>query len=128
MAAGQLLYSLQITLTDSTAWPSYPDVGYLLWPLGAIGALLVHTRPFERSSRIVFIVDSTVLAVSLSFIAWETIIRSGVGDPARFSLAAQIAMLVYPLTDIAITSMLGLLLLIGRYAGPGSACSPGRCR
>ena len=50
-AVGQLLYSLQITLTDSTAWPSFPDVGYLLWPIGAIGALLIHTRPFERSSR-----------------------------------------------------------------------------
>ena len=119
-AAGQLLYSLQITLTDSTAWPSYPDVAYMLWPIGAIGALLVHTRSFERSTRIVFIVDSMVLAVSLSFVAWETIIRSGVGDPARFSLAAQIAMLVYPLTDIAITSMLGLLLLISR--SPARIC------
>ncbi len=119
-ATGQLLYSIQITLTGSTAWPSFPDVGYMLWPIAAFAAVFVHTRPFERSTRIVFVVDSAVLAVALSFIAWETIIRSGVGDPARFSLPAQIAMLVYPLTDIAIASMLGLLLLIGR--SPARVC------
>ncbi|MEY2444078.1 MAG: hypothetical protein QOE00_658, partial [Ilumatobacteraceae bacterium] len=119
-ATGQLLYSIQITLLDSTTWPSFPDAGYLLWPVAAMTALFVHTRPFERSTRIVFIVDSMVLAVSLSFVAWETIIRSGVGDPARFSLPAQIAMLGYPLTDIAIASMLGLLLLIGR--SPARIC------
>ena len=59
-------------------------------------------------------VDAIVLAVALSFIAWELIIRTGVGDPARFSLSSQLAMLIYPLTDIAVASMLGLMLLIGR--------------
>ena len=31
-ATGQLLYSIQITLFDSTTWPSFPDVGYMVWP------------------------------------------------------------------------------------------------
>ncbi|MDP9464231.1 MAG: PAS domain S-box protein, partial [Actinomycetota bacterium] len=113
-AVGQLLWIVQITLFDSTTWPSIADVGYMLWPIAAIGAVVVHTRPFERSARIVFLVDSMVLAVALSFIAWELVIRPGVSDPARFSLAAQLAMLIYPLTDIVLASMLGLLLLIGR--------------
>ncbi len=113
-AFGQLLWIVQITLLDSTTWPSYADIGYLAWPVAAIGAVVIHTRPFERSTRLVFMVDSLVLAVALSFVAWELIIRTGVGDPARFSLPAQLAMLIYPLTDIALASMLGLMLLIGR--------------
>ena len=112
-AFGQLLWLAQITLNGSTTWPSFSDIGYLVWPIGAIGAVVIHTRPFERSTRVVFMVDALVLAVALSFIAWEVIIRSGVGDPARFSLPAQLAMLIYPLTDIALASMLGLMLLIG---------------
>ena len=113
-AFGQLLWIAQITLNGSTTWPSFADIGYLVWPVAAIAAVMVHTRPFERSTRIVFMVDALVLAVSLSFVAWELIIRAGVGDPARFSLAAQLAMLIYPMTDIALASMLGLLILIGR--------------
>ncbi|MEP7112544.1 MAG: PAS domain S-box protein, partial [Ilumatobacteraceae bacterium] len=113
-AFGQLLWIAQITLDGSTTWPSYSDIGYLAWPVAAIGAIVIHTRPFERSTRLVFMVDATVLAVALSFIAWELIIRPGVGDPARFSLLKQLAMLIYPLTDIALASMLGLMLLIGR--------------
>jgi diguanylate cyclase (GGDEF)-like protein/PAS domain S-box-containing protein len=113
-AFGQLLWIAQITLSGSTTWPSFADIGYLVWPIAAIGAVVVHTRPFERSTRIVFMVDAMVLAVALSFIAWELIIRAGVGDPARFSLAAQLAMLIYPLTDIVLASMLGLMILIGR--------------
>ena len=119
-AVGQLIWILQITLFDSTTWPSFADIGYLVWPIGAIGAIVVHTRPFERSTRIVFMVDAMVLAVALSFVAWEVIIRAGVGDPARFSLPAQLAMLIYPLTDIALASMLGLMLLIGR--SPARVC------
>jgi hypothetical protein len=42
------------------------------------------------------------------------IIRAGVGDPARFSLPAQLAMLIYPLTDIALASMLGTCCLMSR--------------
>ncbi|MBK5332880.1 MAG: EAL domain-containing protein [Ilumatobacteraceae bacterium] len=112
-AFGQLLWLAQITLNGSTTWPSFSDIGYLVWPIAVIGAVVIHTRPFERSTRVVFMVDALVLAVALSFIAWEVIIRAGVGDPARFSLPAQLAMLIYPLTDIALASMLGLLLLIG---------------
>lgn len=113
-AFGQLLWIIQVSVIGSTAWPSFADVGYVIWPIGAIGAIVVHTRPFERSTRIVFMVDAMVLAVALSFFAWELIIRSGVGDPERFSLPTQLAMLFYPLTSIALASMLGLLLLIGR--------------
>ena len=113
-AFGQLLWIAQITLNGSTTWPSFSDIGYLAFPVGAIGAVVVHTRPFERTTRLVFMVDALVLSVALSFIAWELIIRAGVGDPARFSLAAQLAMLIYPLTDIALATMLGLMLLIGR--------------
>ena len=113
-AFGQLLWIAQITLNGSTTWPSFSDIGYLAFPVGAIGAAVVHTRPFERTTRLVFMVDALVLSVALSFIAWELIIRVGVGDPARFSLAAQLAMLIYPLTDIALATMLGLMILIGR--------------
>ena len=119
-ATGQLLWIVQITWIDSTTWPSVSDAGYLLWAVAAIGAVWVHTRPFERSTRIIFAVDSAVVAVALSFVAWETIIRDGVGNPARFTLLRQLAMLMYPLSDIVIASMLGLLLLIGR--SPGRIC------
>ena len=112
-AAGQLLWIVQMTAFDSTTWPSFADVGYVMWPIFAIAAALVHIRPFDRSTRIVFVVDSMVLAVAVSFIAWELIIRTGVGDPARFSLPAQLAMLIYPLTDIVVVSMILLMLLIG---------------
>jgi len=113
-AFGQLLWIAQITIVGSTTWPSVSDIGYLLWPIAAISAVLLHIRPFERSTRVLFMVDALVLAVALSFAAWEVIIRAGVGDPARFGLPAQLAMLIYPLTDIVLASMLGLLILMGR--------------
>ncbi|HEY4608218.1 MAG TPA: diguanylate cyclase, partial [Ilumatobacteraceae bacterium] len=113
-ATGQLLWIAQITIVGSTTWPSVSDIGYLVWPVAAIGAVFVHIRPFERSTRVLFMVDALVLAVALSFIAWEVIIRAGVDDPARFSLPAQLAMLIYPLTDIVLASMLGLLILMER--------------
>ena len=111
--AGQLLWIVQITLIGSTTWPSVADIGYVMWPVFAIAAILVHIRPFDRSTRIVFVVDAMVLAVAVSFVAWELIIRSWVGDPAKFSLPAQLAMLIYPLTDIVVVSMVLLMLLIG---------------
>ena len=110
---GQLLWIAQITLDGSTTWPSFADIGYLVWPIAAIAAIVIHTQPFERSTRVVFMVDALVLAVSLTFIAWELVIREGVG-PDGFTLVAQLAMLIYPLTSIVLASMLGLLLLIGR--------------
>ena len=115
-AVGQLLWIAQITIVGSTTWPSVSDIGYLVWPVAAIAAVLVHIRPFERSTRVLFLVDALVLAVALSFVAWEVIIRAGVADPTRFSLPAQLAMLIYPLTDIVFASMLGLLILMGRSA------------
>ena len=118
--AGQLMYIIQTTVVGSDAWPSFPDSGYLLWPILAITALWIHTRPFERSTRLIFLVDSSVLAVAFSFVVWETIIRAGVGDPGRFSLPKQLAMLIYPLTDVVFASMLGMMLLIGR--SPARIC------
>jgi len=113
-AFGQLLWIAQITIVGSTTWPSVSDIFYMLWPILTIAAVVVHIRPFERSTRVLFLVDALVLAVALSFVAWEVVIRAGVGDPARFSLPAQLAMLIYPLTDIVLASMLGLLILMSR--------------
>ena len=53
-AFGQLLWIAQITLNGSTAWPSFADIGYLMWPAAAIAAIVIHTRPFERSTRMIF--------------------------------------------------------------------------
>jgi diguanylate cyclase (GGDEF)-like protein/PAS domain S-box-containing protein len=111
---GQLAWIVQITWVGSTQWPSVADVGFMVWPIAAIGAVVVHTRPFDRSTRLMFIVDSLVLAVALSFITWELIVRAGVNHPERFSLLTQLAMLAYPLTDMVVTAMLVLLLLIDR--------------
>ena len=114
-AFGQLLWIAQITLNGSTTWPSFSDIGYLAFSRRRDrrggGA---HTSIRANDTRLVFMVDALVMAVALSFLAWELIIRPGAGDPARFPLAAQLAMLIYPLTDIALATMLGLLMLIGR--------------
>ncbi|HSB88051.1 MAG TPA: hypothetical protein VLD86_17185, partial [Ilumatobacteraceae bacterium] len=119
-AAGQLMWIAQVTLLDSDAWPSFADSGFLLWQVMSISAMFIHTRSFERTTRVIFLVDSAVLAVALSFVIWETVIRSGVGDPGQFSLPKQLAMLIYPMTDIVFASMLGMMLLIGR--SPARIC------
>ncbi|HEY7626562.1 MAG TPA: hypothetical protein VH761_05820, partial [Ilumatobacteraceae bacterium] len=85
-AAGQLMWTAQVALLDSTSWPSFADSGFVLWQVMTISAMFIHTRTFERTTRIIFLVDSAVLAVALSFVIWETVIRTGVGDPGQFSL------------------------------------------
>ena len=126
-AFGQLLWIVQITLSGSETWPSFADIGYLVWPVCAITAVVVHTRPFERSTRLVFMVDALVLAVALSFIAWELIIRPGVGDPARVLVAG-------PVGDADLSAHRHRLGLDARtvavdqpFSGAHRTCSPVRC-
>lgn len=119
-AAGQLMWIIQVALLDSSSWPSFADTGFVLWQVMTISAMFIHTRSFERTTRVIFLVDSAVLAVALSFVIWETVIRAGVGDPGQFSLPKQLAMLIYPMTDIVFASMLGMMLLIGR--SPARIC------
>jgi hypothetical protein len=80
-------------------WPSFAGIATDV----AVFVITDRQKPIVSSDRrIVFMVDSLV-RTALSFIAWEVIIRAGVGDPCILA-ARPVGVLIYPLTDIAIAS------------------------
>ena len=122
---GQMLWIAQITVVGSTTWPSVSDIGYLIWPVAASGQCSCTSARSSARPRASSWSTQWCWPIALSFVAWEVIIRAGVGDPAQLSLPAQLAMLIYPLTDIALASMLGLLILHGGRPRPVSGCVVG---
>lgn len=100
--------------------PSLADIGFFLFPVFAVPALLsVVTRPVRRSrlgnthAWVTSLLDGMVVVGSLFVLSWATVLgqiaRSDEADSLKFMLA-----LMYPVTDLVLVIMVGLLAVVPR--------------
>ncbi len=110
-ALGQLAWTVQVHAFGNDTWPSWSGIGFLLWPLMSISAVFVHTRSFERSTKMVFFVESALLAVAVWFTVWELVVRPATASWSR-SAVVHLLSLTFPLADILMASVMLLMLLV----------------
>jgi diguanylate cyclase (GGDEF)-like protein len=124
-AAGQLLWTQAELTTTELPFPSWADVGFLLFPVLALAGLLVRpATAFVGRGRMRVVLDGTMVSASLFSLGWVTSLgstyRAGAESDA-FSFAVSLA---YPVGDLVLitvalmvlaqaTARAGLLVLIG---------------
>lgn len=118
---GMLIWALYRSVFDTPLpSPSYADFGFFLFPIFAVPALLsVMHRPPRRGdvgstySWITSLLDGMVIVGSLFVLSWATalgqVARSEETDALQFLIA-----LMYPITDLVLVAMVGLLAVVPR--------------
>ncbi|MGB8859878.1 MAG: EAL domain-containing protein [Ilumatobacteraceae bacterium] len=113
-AAGELLLTLRVSSWLGERWPSPVDVCFLVYFACLIWFLLQHMRTAGRTAVMVHVLDSALMALAITFIAWELVISPGGRNLANLALVNQILVLLYPAAGAFIASVVLLLLLIDR--------------
>ena len=93
-----------------SAFPSFADSGYALFPLLAIISLLVKPSFDAKSRWIVLLMESFILTGSLWSIAWYHVLGN-LAQPMTGMSLAKILVLYYPASDIILLSYILFLLL-----------------
>jgi diguanylate cyclase (GGDEF)-like protein len=111
-AAGQSVWSYyELISTRDTPFPSYADLGFLLFPAFALPGLL--TRPaaaFAGRGRARSVLDGLMVAASLFTVSWVTVL----GQVYRTSSGSGLALIVglaYPITDLVMITI-GVLVVV----------------
>ena len=92
-----------------TPFPSLADVGFLVFPVAACVALLVHPARGSDLTRGRRILDATVATTALALVSWETALGAvtSAGGNSRFELGVSLA---YPLSDFLLLVLIVLTL------------------
>jgi hypothetical protein len=106
---GEAIWRSSVSLGRS-AFPSFADIGYALFPLLAIISLLVKPSFDAKSRGIALLMESFILTGSLWSIAWYHVLGNLAQPMAGMSLA-KILVLYYPASDIILLSYILFLLL-----------------
>ncbi len=92
-----------------TPFPSWADLGFLLFPVGVVAGLwLFPTRP---SGRLRWALDATIAATALLTVSWATTLHTvaqSAGDSSRVALAVSLA---YPIGDVIVVAMVVLTVV-----------------
>jgi diguanylate cyclase (GGDEF)-like protein len=117
---GQLIWSwYQVFASQALPSPSTADVGYLIFPVFGLFALLtvaaegLAERRRERSAlryRLVLVLDGLMVVGSLLALTWATALGAVVGAEASSTFAFAVAV-AYPVTDLILVVMVVLLLV-----------------
>jgi signal transduction histidine kinase len=114
---GQVVWTYLELSGNKTPVPSLADVGYLAAvPLLIAGALAFPTAPMRATARLRTLLDGLLIAASLLFLGWATVL----GDALRTNGAStleRIICLAYPLGDIVAGTI--VLVLLTRSRGRG---------
>lgn len=118
---GMLIWALyRSVLATPLPSPSYADVGFFLFPIFAVPALLaVMNRSPRRTdigstySWITSLLDGMVIVGSLFVLSWATVLGQVARSEESGSLSFLIA-LMYPVTDLVLVMMVGLLAVVPR--------------
>ncbi len=68
-------------------------------------------RAADRSVLHVHLADSLLVAAAGTFVLWEVVIRSGLGDPSVYSAATQVIVVAQPFFDLLAVVVIVLLLI-----------------
>ncbi|HZA09102.1 bifunctional diguanylate cyclase/phosphodiesterase [Mycobacterium sp.] len=93
----------------SAPFPSLADAGFLLFPVGACLALVFFPVGYAGRSQSRLVLDGLIVAGSLFFISWVTVLESvyQAGGANRFALGLSLA---YPVADLVIITVAVLVL------------------
>src|SRR5712691_7745785 len=106
---GEAIWRSSVSLSRS-AFPSFADSGYALFPLLAIISLLVKPSFDAKSRGIALLMESFILMGSLWSIAWYHVLGN-LAQPMTGMSLAKILVLYYPASDIILLSYILFLLL-----------------
>ena len=110
---GQVAWTVQevfLGLSPASLFPSYPDLGYLLSvPFAIAGLLRLPGASTNNEARIRSVLDGLLIAGSLLFISWDVVLGP-VYAASSTDAFAQIVGLAYPVSDIAMVTILVLTL------------------
>ncbi len=129
--AGQIVWTWFETIQGKTTpFPSVADLFYLLAiPLAVGGLLAMPSSDDDRSDRIRVVLDGVIVACSLLFVSWVTVLGPTLASGSGGWFERAIA-LAYPAGDVIVLTM--VLIVCGRsdpagrvavgLAGVGFAC------
>ena len=109
-AAGEAAWSYYDLIEGvQVPFPSYADIGFLTAvPLAVAGILLFPSSPRRTADRIQGILDGTIIAGSLLFASWATVLgplyNAHDGDAFK-----QVLSLAYPASDVIMVSLVIIL-------------------
>jgi diguanylate cyclase (GGDEF)-like protein len=104
-ALGEAVWSYYELVVDTqTPFPSLADLGYLMFPVGAVLGLWLFPTTGGRGIQLRRLLDGCIIVASLVAVSWSTtlgsVVHAGNSDHLGFIVA-----LAYPLSDILIVSM-----------------------
>lgn len=100
---------------DLLSSPSIADVAFLLFPLGAIAALLWLPEAVNRRSRIRQVLDAMIVATSVIILAWVAVLERLFRGDDRSGLATAVP-LAYLVADAAVVAIAMLVFAGARPA------------
>src|ERR1017187_136924 len=110
---GQLAWTYEevvLGLVPANLFPSYPDLGYLLSvPFAILGLLRLPGAVTTNEARLRSLLDGLLMAGALLFISWDLVL-SPVYASSSTDAFAQIVGLAYPISDIAMVTIVLLTL------------------
>jgi diguanylate cyclase (GGDEF)-like protein len=109
-AFGQLLWTHAEVTTAELPFPSWADVGFLLFPLLGLAGLLVRpVLAFERRGRVCVLLDGVMVAASLFSLSWVTSLGQTYSAGADGTPAFLIS-LAYPVSDLILITVAVMVL------------------
>jgi diguanylate cyclase (GGDEF)-like protein len=108
-AAGQAVWNWYELGSHGEPFPSAADLGFLLFPLGAVVGLARFPRPATTGDRRRSLLDSLLITIGLTLVSWATALGAVVAAEAtdRFAFLVSLA---YPTTDLLVLSLLAIVL------------------
>lgn len=109
---GQVVWSYyELVLDESTPFPSFADLGYLMMPpLMFVGLLVLPTRPAPTGERLKIGLDALIIMASIATAGWYFILGP-IYDQADATFLEKYIGLAYPLGDLIL-----LFALVGGVA------------
>ncbi len=117
VAAGCLSWSIgeaiwstyELVLHRTTPFPSWADVGFLGFPVGAVTALALFPTGASRSDKRRMVLDGLVAASAIGLISWLTALGAVVQAGGGSFLATSVSV-AYPAGDVVVLVMCVLVL------------------
>jgi signal transduction histidine kinase len=115
---GQVVWTVIELRDGSPAVPTLADAGYLTAvPLLIAGVLAFPTAPMRATARLRTLLDGLLIAASLLFLGWATVLGEAFRNDGGSSTLEQAICLAYPLGDIVAGTI--VLVLLTRSRGRG---------
>jgi signal transduction histidine kinase len=115
---GQVIFTVLELRWGDPPVPTLADAGFLTaLPLLIAGVLAFPTAPMRATARLRTLLDGLLIAASLLFLGWATVLGDAFGANAASSTVERVISLAYPLGDIVAGTI--ALVLLTRSRGRG---------